>query len=124
MDLTQHSMHYALLKEKWSPVSGEIDLLIFDDARKVQQRIIMSPTTTRAVEIPPKTWHAYVSKQSGTLALEVKDAHTPQHLRTISHRGRLRKIALRRQPILPGCSTHNPNKSKHLFTLVLPCLVL
>ena len=78
MDLTQHSMHYALLKEKWSPVSGEIDLLIFDDARKVQQRIIMSPTTTRAVEIPPKTWHAYVSKQSGTLALEVKEgAYTP-----------------------------------------------
>jgi cupin fold WbuC family metalloprotein len=54
-------------------LAGEIDLLIFDDAGALQQRVVMSPTTTRAVEVPPKTWHAYVCKQSGTVALEVKE---------------------------------------------------
>jgi hypothetical protein len=32
----------------------------------------MTPTTTRVVELPPNTWHSYVSRKSGTLALEVK----------------------------------------------------
>ena len=53
-------------------LEGEIDLLIFDGAGSVQQRTAMSPSAARAVEVPPNVWHAYVCKQSGTLALEVK----------------------------------------------------
>lgn len=54
-------------------LDGGIDLLVFDDTGKVQQRTVMSPSKTRAVEVPPGVWHAYVCKQSGTLALEVKE---------------------------------------------------
>ena len=54
-------------------LSGEIDLLIFDDLGNLQQRITMAPDQTRAIELPPNTWHSYVCKQSGTVALEVKE---------------------------------------------------
>lgn len=63
-------------------LEGRIDLLIFDDAGQVIQRTSMTPTATRAVEIPPNTWHAYVCMQSGTTALEVKEGPylpTPEH---------------------------------------------
>jgi cupin fold WbuC family metalloprotein len=63
-------------------LEGEIDLLIFNDAGQVIQRTSMSPTATRAVEIPPDAWHAYVCMQSGTVALEVKQGAyipTPEH---------------------------------------------
>ncbi len=53
-------------------IEGQIDLLIFDDAGRVTQRTPMSRAATRAVEIPPNTWHSYVCMQSGTVALEVK----------------------------------------------------
>ena len=54
-------------------LEGQIDLLVFDDTGHLIQRIPMSRTTTRAVEISPNTWHAYVCMQPGTLALEVKE---------------------------------------------------
>ena len=63
-------------------LEGQIDLLIFNDTGQLIQRTPMSRTATRAVEIPPNTWHAYVCMQPGTLALEVKEgayAPTPEH---------------------------------------------
>lgn len=54
-------------------LEGAIDLLIFEEDGTLKQRIPMSPDRTRAVEVPPGTWHAYVCQQSGTLALEVKE---------------------------------------------------
>lgn len=54
-------------------LEGEIHLLLFTDDGRVQQRIPMSPAATRAVEIPPGTWHSYVCMRSGTVALEVKE---------------------------------------------------
>jgi len=53
-------------------IEGEIDLLIFNDEGQLIQRTKMSEADTRAVEIPPNTWHAYVCQKSSTLALEVK----------------------------------------------------
>lgn len=59
-------------------IEGRMDLLIFDDAGTIVERCPLSPTDTRAVEIPPGQWHSYVCYQSGTLALEVKQgAYTP-----------------------------------------------
>lgn len=54
-------------------LTGAIDLLIFDDEGMLRQRIAMAPDQTRAIEIPPNTWHAYVCQKSGTVALEVKE---------------------------------------------------
>lgn len=59
-------------------LEGEIDLLIFDEAGAVRQRMAMSPAAVRAVEVPPGVWHTYVCRQPGTLALEVKEgAYVP-----------------------------------------------
>lgn len=77
--------HRHAEQHKWEffvVLEGRIDLLIFDDAGHLIQRTPMSPTTTRAVEIPPNTWHAYVCMQPGTVALEVKQGAyipTPEH---------------------------------------------
>jgi cupin fold WbuC family metalloprotein len=54
-------------------LSGEIDCLIFDDEGKLEQRIAMAPDRTRAIEIPANTWHSYVCRKSGTVALEIKE---------------------------------------------------
>jgi len=54
-------------------LEGEIDLLVFDTAGIVQQRTVLSATQTRAVELPPCTWHTYVCRQPGSLVLEVKE---------------------------------------------------
>lgn len=54
-------------------LSGELDLLTFDEQGQVVERISLSPASTPAVEVPPGTWHCYVCRQSGTLALEVKE---------------------------------------------------
>lgn len=59
--------------EMFLVLEGEIDLLIFNDEGELTLRTKMSPTETRVVEIPPKTWHTYVVQQSGTLALEIKE---------------------------------------------------
>jgi len=53
-------------------LEGELDLLLFDDSGEIVRRIKLSSETTRVIEIPPDTWHSYVSKKSGTLALEIK----------------------------------------------------
>ena len=54
-------------------LQGKIDLLVFDDQGALLQRIAMSGEQTRAVEVPPGTWHAYVCMEPGTLALEIKE---------------------------------------------------
>lgn len=54
-------------------LKGQIDLLIFDDDGHIIQRTNMSESDTRAVEIPPGIWHAYVCQRTSTLALEVKE---------------------------------------------------
>jgi cupin fold WbuC family metalloprotein len=53
-------------------LDGRIDLLVFDDSGRVIERTPMSHSHTRAVEIPPNTWHAYACMQPGTVALEIK----------------------------------------------------
>ena len=53
-------------------ITGEIDLLIFNDEGALSQRIVMAPDQTRAIELPANTWHSYVCKKTGTVALEVK----------------------------------------------------
>ncbi len=54
-------------------LEGRIDLLVFDDAGGLTERIPMSPATTRALEVPANVWHAYVCMEPGTLVLEVKE---------------------------------------------------
>ncbi|MCG6937217.1 MAG: WbuC family cupin fold metalloprotein [Gammaproteobacteria bacterium] len=59
-------------------LEGEIDLLIFNDAGDVIDRIEMSAnatpaSSTRVVEIPPGIWHSYICKQTGSLAMEIKE---------------------------------------------------
>lgn len=54
-------------------LEGAIDLLIFDEDGTLLERIEMSPDRTRAVEVPPNVWHAYVCQKPGTLALEIKE---------------------------------------------------
>ena len=44
-------------------LEGQINLLVFNETGKLIQRTPMSRTTTRAVEIPANTWHAYVCMQ-------------------------------------------------------------
>jgi len=53
-------------------LEGELDLLLFNDSAELVERITLSAVATRVVEIPPNTWHSYISKKSGTLALEIK----------------------------------------------------
>ena len=53
-------------------LEGELDLLLFNNQGEIVQRITLSAAATRVVEIPPNTWHSYISKKSGTLALEIK----------------------------------------------------
>lgn len=59
--------------EFFTLLEGKMDLLIFNDAGDITQRILMSKEAVRSVEIPPNIWHSYVCLQSGTLALEVKE---------------------------------------------------
>jgi cupin fold WbuC family metalloprotein len=54
-------------------LAGEIDVLIFDDAGEIVQREELNALATRAVELPPNTWHSYVSYVSGSLAIEIKE---------------------------------------------------
>lgn len=53
-------------------LQGELDVLLFDDSGEIIERIPLSAGSTRVVEIPANTWHSYVSKKPGTLALEIK----------------------------------------------------
>ena len=54
-------------------LQGKIDLLVFDDQGALLQRTAMSGEQTRAVEVPPGTWHAYLCMEPGTLAFEIKE---------------------------------------------------
>jgi len=61
---------------KWeflTVLTGEIDLMVFDDNGTLTMRETLSQTGIRSVEIPPNTWHAYVCKLSKTSVLEVKE---------------------------------------------------
>ena len=60
-------------------LKGDIDMLIFSDNGELKQRLNLSDTGYRAVEIPPDTWHSYISNKSGSQALEIKQgAYIPQ----------------------------------------------
>jgi len=61
-----HKWEFFLLLE------GSLDLLVFSEEGELSERTRMSQTDVRAVEIPPLTWHSYVCREAGTLALEVK----------------------------------------------------
>jgi cupin fold WbuC family metalloprotein len=54
-------------------LEGRIDLLVFSDEGELLQREEMSREQTRALEVPPGSWHAYVCMQADTLALEIKE---------------------------------------------------
>jgi cupin fold WbuC family metalloprotein len=57
---------------------GQLELLLFSTDGVLRERISLAPTSTLAVEIPAGIFHAYVCRESGTLALEVKEgAFTP-----------------------------------------------
>ena len=61
---------------KWELVvlfGGSIDLVTLDDQGRVAERIALGLGETRAAEIPPNTWHAYVCREPGTLLLEIKE---------------------------------------------------
>jgi cupin fold WbuC family metalloprotein len=53
-------------------LNGKIDMLVFNDDGILTQREVLSASDVRVVEIPPNTWHAYVSQQPGTVILEIK----------------------------------------------------
>lgn len=64
--------------EYFMVLDGHIDLLLFDAKGVLSQRVPMTTGSTRAVEVPPGTWHCYVCQASGTLAMEIKEgAYTP-----------------------------------------------
>jgi len=72
-------------EHKWEffvVLRGRLDLLVFEDTGELRQRIALSPDATPAVEIAPRTFHAYVCMQPGTVALEIKEGAyipTPEH---------------------------------------------
>lgn len=49
-----------------------MDLLVFGEDGALTQRVRMSRTDARAVEVPPQSWHSYVCCEPDTVALEVK----------------------------------------------------
>lgn len=68
--------HRHTESHKWeffAVLHGRLDLLVFSDAGELTQRVVLSPTTTPAIEIPPGVFHAYVCMQPGTIGLEVKE---------------------------------------------------
>lgn len=54
-------------------VEGAMDALTFDDSGALVARAHMAAGDTRAVEIPPNTWHSYVCLEPGTVAFEVRE---------------------------------------------------
>lgn len=62
--------------EKWEflvLIQGEIDLIIFDDDGAIIERIELSTSAVRTVELEPNTWHSYVCKEPDSIALEIKE---------------------------------------------------
>lgn len=54
-------------------IKGAVDALLLDDDGGVLERIRMSATGARAVEVPPNAWHSYVCLEPETVVLEVKE---------------------------------------------------
>ncbi|WP_346839705.1 WbuC family cupin fold metalloprotein [Microbulbifer sp. SAOS-129_SWC] len=54
-------------------IQGSMSLLLFSDDGTVTDRIEMSASDIRAVEIPPNTWHSYTCNEADTVALEIKE---------------------------------------------------
>lgn len=55
-------------------IEGELDVLVFNDQGGIIDRVELSRTATRSVELPPNTWHSYVCKIGDSIALEIKEA--------------------------------------------------
>ena len=52
---------------------GSAVFLVFDDTGKVTERsVLKAGGPVMAVEIPPRTWHAMASLESGTIFFEIK----------------------------------------------------
>lgn len=60
-------------------VRGRFQLLIFDDAGQVVERIDLAPAGAAvAAEVPPGTWHAIVALEQGSIFFETKPGpYTP-----------------------------------------------
>lgn len=54
-------------------VQGSMSLLLFNDDGCVDDRVELSASDIRAVEIPPNTWHSYTCMETDTVALEIKE---------------------------------------------------
>lgn len=53
---------------------GKIAAVQYDDKGQVTDFAILSPSgETKGVEIPPKTWHSFISLEEGSCLYEVKD---------------------------------------------------
>lgn len=67
--------HSHLTPEKWEffmVVRGRLLVLLFDDAGRVTQREIVTPTEAVGFEIPAGVWHSVLALQSGSVFMEVK----------------------------------------------------
>jgi cupin fold WbuC family metalloprotein len=73
--------HRHAESHKWEffvVLRGRLDLLLFSDDGEVRERVVLSPESTPAVEVPAGVFHGYVCMQSGTIGLEVKEgAYVP-----------------------------------------------
>ena len=57
---------------------GKAVVIIFDNNGKVQEHMVLDPTTENyGIEIPEKTWHTVIILKKGTVVFEVKDG--PYH---------------------------------------------
>lgn len=55
-------------------LQGRIELVLFDDAGCVSERVTMTPVHgTVAVELPPNAWHSYVCVSDAAAFFEVKE---------------------------------------------------
>lgn len=66
-------------------LEGRMSLLQFSDDGSITNRIELSEKDTRAIEIPPNTWHSYVCLEPNTIALEIKEgAYIPTSISDLS----------------------------------------
>lgn len=61
---------------KWEllvALSGAIAVLLFDDAGRVTERVVVAASgPVRAIEVPPGIWHTVVVLEAGTVLFEFK----------------------------------------------------
>jgi cupin fold WbuC family metalloprotein len=62
-----HKWEFMLL------LAGRLDVVIFDEAGTLRERVHLALDAIRACEIPAGTWHSFVSLEPGTLVFEVKE---------------------------------------------------